>query len=232
MDDEDTFSRIEVPNPYKRSFESEWVHFHPSQADASNRICEMSPPSLPISASEYQRKLNDLEQGKAELLRSVELLDRLGQEFSASADSVIEALRQFKDGRLQWLRKEKEQLSAVVEAAVKEAQTYLRLGTPLTTELAQKLWTLPSHQLPQVGYSLSPPDFQSISQAWVHYSNEIISHWRLISNEKCAVYSQEIHRVYKPTLVCGHFCPQSSLISRWQKCPICPEGSSLALSLR
>ena len=41
----------------------------------------------------------------------------LGQEFCASVDSVIEALRQFKDGRLQWLRNEKEQLSAIVEAA-------------------------------------------------------------------------------------------------------------------
>jgi len=134
------------------------------------------------------------------------VLDRLGQEFSASVDSAIEALRQFKDGKLQWLRNEKEQLSAVVEAANKEAQACLAQGTQPTTELAQKLWTLPPYQIPQVVYSLNPPNFQIACEIWVNYSNEVTPNWQAISNAKCSICYRFINASEQVNLPCGHSC--------------------------
>ena len=185
---------------------------------------------LPISVAgrnpdEYQRKFNDLKQGTAELRRNVELMDQFGKELSASVDSAIEALRQFKDVKLQWLRKEKEQLSMVIEAAVKEAQACLARGTQPTTELAQKLWTLPSHQLPQVSYSLTPPDLRIISH-WVHYSSEITPNQPANSSEKCAFCSRQINASEKSILACGHSCHSACTTSQ-QKCPICPEEEAV-----
>lgn len=53
------------------------------------------------------------------------------QEFSASVDSVIGQIIQYKYSVLGWLRSEKEQFSANAEADIKEAQSNLAEGLRL-----------------------------------------------------------------------------------------------------
>lgn len=74
----------------------------------------------------------------------MELKNQFGQEFRTSADRAIGQLIQYKNSVLEWLRTERDQFSAIAEAAIKEAQSCLAEGSPPTNLLTEALVTLPS----------------------------------------------------------------------------------------
>jgi len=167
---------------------------------------------LPISAAgrdpdEYQRKFNDLKKGTAELRRNVEIIDQFGQEFSASVDNVISQVQNYKNSVLQWLRTEKEQISTTIETAIKEAQNCLAQGSQYASPLVEALWVLPPEELRMVTFSVTPPDLQSICDAWIIYRNDLskISKMGQFRVEYCAICCDKIQWRDILTLTCGHY---------------------------
>ena len=73
-------------------------------------------------------------------------MEQAEQKFTASVDSAIDTLRQFKESWLQRLR-EKAQLSTIIESAIREAQNCLAQRTRPTSHMAEALFSSPE-QLP------------------------------------------------------------------------------------
>lgn len=84
---------------------------------------------------------NHLKKGTANLRKNVQLMNQFEQEFTAAVDSAIGYLQRYKNSKLQWLRREKEQLSVAIEDAIKEAQNCATQGTQPITYLAESLST-------------------------------------------------------------------------------------------
>lgn len=118
---------------------------------------------------EYARAQRQLDQGKRELRGNIEVLREFSEEISHKVDGCIQWLYQYKDSWTKSVLKEKERLSLSIEAAIQEAEALLTSGSTPTSPLAQALFTLKPEELRVIRYSVTIPDFQSLSRTWITY---------------------------------------------------------------
>lgn len=139
---------------------------------------------VPIAAlgqtdEEYKRKSDALKRAAEELRKNVARIEQCSSELEAVVQSCINFLNEYRKWWVQQLQTEKEQLSAAVEAAIREANLCFDQSVEPVSSLAQALWKLAPENLQVFGYIVSTPDIQTLCESVLRYQNDFqkVSEW-------------------------------------------------------
>jgi ubiquitin-protein ligase len=121
------------------------------------------------SPEEYIRKVNAVNDGKAALLRNLQMMDKCEEEIAISVEAVIRSLAEYRETMLEVVRKEKAELAKAIDAAIEEAESCIVAGCTPSLPLAKALWTLSPEELGLFTYIVVPPDIKSLLGIWLAY---------------------------------------------------------------